>query len=106
MAITAARCRWEYTHEDSHSSLDFVYGCCRFYVGKKHAINHQHYDTWFDYRSSNRCRARDHVHPQSQTQTYLATLGEFLQGHLGWESLAILRTLHSLKIQPLDQIRT
>jgi hypothetical protein len=26
-------------HEHSHSSLDFVYGCCRLYVGNKHALN-------------------------------------------------------------------
>ena len=71
MAIRAARSHFGVHHEYSHRSLDSVYGCCRLYVGKKHAINDQHYHAWFDYWSSDRCRARDHVHSQSQTQTHL-----------------------------------
>src|ERR1700694_1054754 len=52
-------------HEYPHSSLDLVYGCCRFPVSWKHAIHHQRYHPWFNYRSGRRSSARDHVHSQS-----------------------------------------
>jgi hypothetical protein len=66
-------------YEHPHSSLDLVYGCSRFPVSRKDAIHDQRYHPWFNYRSGHRSSAWDHVHSQSQTQTYLATaLGEFL----------------------------
>src|SRR6476469_6349579 len=71
MAIRGSALPFGVHHEHSHSSSDFVYGCCRLYVGEKHAINHRHYHAWFDYWSSHRCRARDHVHSQSHAQTHL-----------------------------------
>src|SRR6266849_1716167 len=71
MAGKADRCRQEYPHEHSHSSLDFVFGCCRFPVGRKHAFHHERYHPWLNYRSGQRSSPRDHVHSQSQTQTYL-----------------------------------
>ncbi len=58
-------------HENSHSSLDLLYGRCRFYVGNNHAINHQHQHARLNYWSSHWRSARDNVHSQSQTQTYL-----------------------------------
>ncbi len=66
-------------HEHPHSSLDLVYGCSRLPVSWKDAIHDQRYHPWFNYRSGHRGSAWDHVHSQSQTQTYLATaLREFL----------------------------
>lgn len=66
-------------HEHPRSSLDRVYGCSRFPASWKHAVRDQRYHPWLNYRGGHRSSARDHVHLQSQTQTYLANaLMEFL----------------------------
>jgi hypothetical protein len=48
-----------------------MHGGCRISIGRKHTLHHQRYHPWFMYRSGCRDSPRDHVHSQSQTQTYL-----------------------------------
>ena len=61
-------------YEHSHSSLDFVYGCCRFPVGRKRAFDHQRHRPCLNYRSGHRSSPRDDVYSQSQTQAYLSVV--------------------------------
>src|SRR4051812_27209897 len=61
-------------HENSNSSVDLVYGCCRLHVGNEKAINTQPHSSRFDCWSGYRGSTRNHVHSQSQAQAYLMGL--------------------------------